>query len=423
RGALTRREARNIFEPLAEALATMHRVGVLHQDIKPDNVFLANLDPDGGVGTPRRILPVLLDLGVAAKDAELVLAGTPAYFAPEVAARFAGAPDPAPVGPKADVFSLALTLRHALDPDAADEFAGVAVDAFVELRATRAPRPPLRRDLRDLRGFFERCMHFSPDGRPTAEEFHRRLRVLTEPEERRARRIATMRWAVPTTIAMLALFVSIVYVLSREARIQRLEATEARARAEQARARAATVSADLTVQQARRRELEADVARLESEYQNNRMTREQLASRLAESEAQLEVLNEQKTQQTAKLHQQSDELRDLRDEHARVQTELAATTNRRDELASKLDRVTDQLSGERAKREEADNTASHLRDELRTSQAELDDTRKRANELETRVAVLRRLLGNNPAAGDSPLLDPGTRPTSETPPPPSAAEH
>ncbi|HEX4351281.1 MAG TPA: protein kinase [Polyangiales bacterium] len=420
RGALTRREARNIFEPLAEALATMHRVGVLHQDIKPDNVFLANLDPDGGAGTPRRILPVLLDLGVAAKDAELVLAGTPAYFAPEVAARFAGAPDPAPVGPKADVFSLALTLRHALDPDAADEFAGVAVDAFVELRATRAPRPPLRRDLRDLRGFFERCMHFSPDGRPTAEEFHRRLRVLTEPEERRARRIATMRWAVPTTIALLALFASIVYVLSREARIQRLEATEARARAEQLRARAATVSADLTVQQARRRELEADVARLESEYQNNRMTREQLASRLAESEAQLEVVNEQKTQQAVKIRQQSDELRDLRDEHARVQTELAATTNRRDELASKLDRVTEQLSGERAKREEADNTAGHLRDELRTSQAELDDTRKRANELETRVAVLRRLLGSN--APDSPLLDPSTHPASDAPPP-SAAEH
>jgi eukaryotic-like serine/threonine-protein kinase len=422
RGALTRREARNIFEPLAEALATMHRAGVLHQDIKPDNVFLANLDPDGATDNPQRILPVLLDLGVAAKDAELVLAGTPAYFAPEVAARFAGAPDPAPVGPKADVFSLALTLRHALDPDAADEFAGVAVDAFVALRATRAPRPPLRRDLRDLRGFFERCMHFSPDGRPTAEEFHRRLRALTEPEERRARRLSTMRWAVPTTIALLALFGSIVYVLSREARIQRLEATEARARAEQARARAATVSADLTVQQARRRELEADVARLEREYQNNRMTREQLASRLAETEGQLEVLTERQTLQGLRLRQQADELHDLRDEHTRVQAELSATTARRDELAAKLDRVTDQLSGERARREELDATATRLREELRTANAELDDTRKRASELDTRVTLLRRLLGPN-TQSDSLFAPPARTAAPESPPQPPAAQH
>ena len=90
RGALSRRQAREIFEPLAEALATMHRAGVRHQDVKPENVFLANLDPEerepaeGREGqapqTEGRILPVLLDLGVAAKDAELVLAGTPDVF-------------------------------------------------------------------------------------------------------------------------------------------------------------------------------------------------------------------------------------------------------------------------------------------------------------------------------------------------------
>jgi len=394
RGALSRREAREIFEPLAEALATMHRAGVLHQDIKPDNVFLANLDPDGSShDAPRRILPVLLDLGVAAKDAELVLAGTPAYFAPEVAARFAGAPDPAPVGPKADVFSLALTLRRALDPSAAEEFAGAAVDAFVEQRATRAPAPPARRDLRDLRGFFEAGLHFSPDGRPSAEEFRQRLAELTAPEEQHARRMSTMRWALPTAIALLALFGSIVFALSREASVQRIEAAEARARAEQARVRAASVSADLTVQQARRRELEADVARLELEYQSSKMTREQLASRLAEAEAQLEVLSEHKVQQTAKLKAQADELRELRDEHTRAQAELKSVTARRDELNARVERMGDQLSTERARRDELDGQAARLRDELRTAHAELEDARKRQNELETRLTILRRLLG------------------------------
>jgi len=424
RSPLGRAEAREIFEALAEALATMHRAGVLHQDIKPDNVFLANLDPEGGDhDAPHRILPVLLDLGVAAKDAELVLAGTPAYFAPEVAARFAGAPDPAPVGPKADVFSLALTLRHALDPQTADEFAGGAVDAFVQRRATRAPAPPTRRDLADLRGFFEACLNFSPDGRPFAEEFRQRLSDLTRRDEQRARRLATMRWALPTAFAVLAAFGSSVYVLSREASLQRNQATEARARAEQARRRAASVSADLTIQLSRRRELEADVARLESEYQNSRMTREEIASRLAEAEAQMDVLNEQKGAQAVRIRAQTDEIRELREEHARLQTENKATAARRDEIAAKLDRVTDQLNGERGRREEADSHSKRLREELQTAHAELDDARKQQSELETRIAILRKLLGPAAAIESQGVLAPRTTADNITPAPSTAPQH
>ena len=61
RKPLSRREARDIFEVLAEALAAMHRAGVRHQDIKPDNVFLASIGPDDQDAA--RLLPVLLDLG------------------------------------------------------------------------------------------------------------------------------------------------------------------------------------------------------------------------------------------------------------------------------------------------------------------------------------------------------------------------
>ena len=277
-----------------------------------------------------------------------------------------------------------------------DEIAGGAVDAFVQRRATRAPLPPSRADMADLRDFFEACLNFSPDGRPSADEFRQQLSALTRREEQRARRLATMRWALPTAVAVLAAFGSSVYVLSREAAIQRMEATEARARAEQARVRVASVSADLTVQQARRKELEADVARLESEYQSSKMTREEIASRLAETEAQLDVMNEQKGQQAAKMRAQTDEIRELRDEHLRLQNENKAATARRDEVATKLDRVTDQLNGERGKREEADSQAKRLREEVQTARAELDDSRKRQSELETRIAILRRLLG--PAA-------------------------
>jgi serine/threonine protein kinase len=404
RGPLTRREAREIFEPLTEALASMHRAGVRHQDVKPENVFLANITPDRDSSkTARRILPVLLDLGVAAKDAELVLAGTPAYFAPEVAARFAGAADPPPVGPKADVFSLALTLRRALDPDSAEDVVAGAVDAFVAFRAMRAPSPPRRRELRDLKPYFERWLNLSPDLRPNAEELHRELAVLTAPEERAARRLAVMRWVLPTTIAILALFTTVVYVLSREAALQRLEASQARENADRARAKAASISASLTEEETRRRELEQHVAQLEQQYQTSRLTREQLATRLAQTEAELAMVIDQRTAQDKKLRQQADEERELKRELKTLRTEFDATTEKLTALTGELERTNHALDGERTRRVEAETIAGQLREQLKSANAEVEQTRARMEDMERRVAELRGLL----------MGPPGTRPTRQ----------
>lgn len=275
RAPLSRRAAREIFEPLAEALATLHRAGVRHQDIKPDNIFLAQLDPDA-----ERRLPVLIDLGLAVKDVELVLAGTPTYLAPEVAARFAGLPDPAPVGPKADVFALALTLRQALDPSLPDEVLDEGVDAFVALRARVAPRPPTRRDLQDLRSHFDRWLNISPDVRPTAEEFRRELRVLTRADEERARRLKLARWLVPTTLAIIALFVATAMVLTREAELQRLQAHHERVRASQAQARALSMRSNLEEEKGRRR-------LVETEFRNTQLSYGELEQRLMRVEQEL----------------------------------------------------------------------------------------------------------------------------------------
>jgi serine/threonine protein kinase len=403
RGPLSRSEAREVFEPLAEALATMHRAGVLHQDIKPDNVFLADLDPNESLessasGPSRRILPVLLDLGVAAKDAESVLAGTPAYFAPEVAARFAGAADPAPVGPKADVFSLALTLHHALDPEPSDVAFGGSIDAFVAYRATHAPSPSKRGDLRSMRASFERWLHFSPDARPTAEELRRELAELTRPQEERSRRNALLRWAVPTALALSMVFGSVVYGLSREASQQRTEAQTARERAEQARQRAARASATLSEQQARRRELEATVARLEEEYQSSRMTREQLASRLAQAEAELAVLTERQTLQLVRTRQQENELRDLREQNERVAAEHASAIARREDLASRLDRVSRELDGERNQRERLEAQARDLGERLQGAISEAQVAQARLQALQAKRQVLLDVIDSSSSA-------------------------
>ena len=386
---LSRREAREIFEPLAEALATMHRAGVRHQDVKPENVFLASLDPDASERsadeTPARVLPVLLDLGVAAKDAELVLAGTPAYFAPEVAARFAGAHDPPPVGPKADVFSLALTLCHALDPSPSEYVAAGAVDAFVSYRATHAPKAPKRRDLRDLRPYFDRWLNFSPDMRPSAEEFRRELSALTRPEEKAARRWAIMRWALPTLITLAAVFGAVVFVLSREASLQRREAEHARERAHEERQKAASIYADLTVEEARRRELEKNVAQLEEEFQTSRMTREQLAARLAQAEAELALFADREKQLTQRIRQQTEETHAAQKATEQLATELRGLSTRNEELAGELER-------QRARRTESDGALSQLRDELKQKVEALEQTRVRIGELEERISTMRKEL-------------------------------
>jgi hypothetical protein len=275
RGPLSRRAAREIFEVLAEALATLHRAGVRHQDIKPDNIFLAQVDPDA-----ERRLPVLIDLGLAVKDAELVLAGTPTYLAPEVAARFAGVPDPAPIGPKADVFALALTLRQALDTSCVDDVMGEGVDAFVSARARVAPRAPARGDLQDLRGSFQRWLNISPDVRPTAEEFRRELRILTLKDERRARRLALARWLAPTALAIIALFATTAMVLTREAEVQRIEAHHERVRASQAQARATSMHTNLEEEKGKRRVVE-------NEFRNSRATCGELEQRLIRAEQEI----------------------------------------------------------------------------------------------------------------------------------------
>jgi hypothetical protein len=77
-GPLAGEDLRRFAAGLAEALAAVHRVGVLHRDVKPGNVLVEGR------------APVLIDFGLArvAEDPRLTatgwLLGTPGYLAPEV---------------------------------------------------------------------------------------------------------------------------------------------------------------------------------------------------------------------------------------------------------------------------------------------------------------------------------------------------
>jgi serine/threonine-protein kinase len=155
------------------AVAEAHRSGVLHRDIKPANIFLHRR---GGAEVPK-----ILDFGVAklVSDAAVVrnltldasLFGTPAYMAPE---RFRYEP----YGPASDVYSLGMTLYHALAGRLPFESGGDDPLAVVAGQAGEAP-PPLRSSNPAVGDALESAvlaaLSRDPKGRPTAEELERRL--------------------------------------------------------------------------------------------------------------------------------------------------------------------------------------------------------------------------------------------------------
>jgi serine/threonine protein kinase len=109
-GALTVDQATWIATELLGALVAAHRVGIVHRDVKPQNVFLAT-GPDG-----RRVVK-LLDFGIAkfletSSESALTstgkIIGSPLYMAPEQALATG------PIDGRVDVWSIGATLFEML---------------------------------------------------------------------------------------------------------------------------------------------------------------------------------------------------------------------------------------------------------------------------------------------------------------------
>ena len=131
RPAVGLEEGRNIAVKLARGVAALHRVGVVHRDIKPDNVIL---ESEGSLK--------LIDFGVVRVPGQEVsepgdIPGTPAYMAPEM---FDGEPG----NEATDIYALGVTIFRAF----AGEFPYGNVDATSPPRRDRpTPLSALRPDL------------------------------------------------------------------------------------------------------------------------------------------------------------------------------------------------------------------------------------------------------------------------------------
>ncbi len=409
RGPLSREEARRIFEPLARGLAALHAAGIRHQDVKPDNVLLARIR---GFGEDE-VLPVLIDLGVAATDSERLVAGTPFYFAPEVAARFAEGGKPSHVDGRADVFALALALCHALDPSTRPEVPPDQVDRFVAERARTRPPLPGGRALRDLRPHFARWMSLDPEERPDANTFAEELAVLTAPAERRERRRRVLRWLVPAALASTAVFAATVYALHTRAERQRLEA-------ERARVEQAALQQDLARARAQERRLARDVAEAKARYEQSKMSRAQLAERLAGTERELfsrsEALRRAEQREASlrdeleslhrRLEEKQNELEEARRAVRRQEEEIATRERLLRERSSELEELRGRLGAQAQELEAVRRRLEQARARLEAAEANVAAERARAETLSERLrqviaerdAARRRLEATAPAA-------------------------
>ncbi|HEY4779193.1 MAG TPA: serine/threonine-protein kinase [Solirubrobacterales bacterium] len=162
-GELSDREIGEIGADLCEALDHAHSRGVVHRDIKPQNVQVTEGDCEGESRAK------LMDFGVAhlADGASLTapgdVVGTLAYMAPEQAEGRAA-------GPEADVYSLALMLYECWSGENPHRRSSPAATA----RAIGARTRPLRRlrpDLpRELTAEIDACLAARPNHRSSLEQ-------------------------------------------------------------------------------------------------------------------------------------------------------------------------------------------------------------------------------------------------------------
>ncbi|MCD2192471.1 protein kinase [Actinomycetospora endophytica] len=159
-GPLDPRLVARIGRQVADALDAAHQAGIVHRDVKPGNVLI------GADGTVK-----ITDFGISRATGDLtltrtgMLAGTPAYLAPEVArgddSTFAS-----------DVFSLGATLYAAVEgvpPFGSDDNAL----ALLHNVAAGAVNPPVQAG--PLTALLMRLLRADPGERPTPAEARREL--------------------------------------------------------------------------------------------------------------------------------------------------------------------------------------------------------------------------------------------------------
>jgi TolB-like protein/Tfp pilus assembly protein PilF/predicted Ser/Thr protein kinase len=167
-GPLTAGAAVDYAGQIAEGLAEAHKLGVIHRDLKPQNIMVDE------AGTIK-----IMDFGIArslesaAMTGEGKVIGTPEYMSPEQA-------DGRPADRRSDIYALGMIFFEMLigkTPFAAESAARAALKQKTE--APPAPRELNSQIPAELSDIVLKCLAQDPDQRfQTAEEFLSELRKL-----------------------------------------------------------------------------------------------------------------------------------------------------------------------------------------------------------------------------------------------------
>lgn len=184
-------EALPVFKQVCAALGEAHRQGVVHRDVKPENIVLVER-------SGQKLFPIVVDFGIARlvqEDADLAritrsgtVCGSPSYMSPEQCTS-------SKVDHRSDMYSLGVVIYETLTgevPFLADELVKV-----MAMHLSEAPKPisAVRPDLQfpsALEAVVARALSKNPDDRfESMDEFGLALEEAAKTPERPRRQVAT----------------------------------------------------------------------------------------------------------------------------------------------------------------------------------------------------------------------------------------
>ena len=177
-GPLSESTAKTVLEQIASALAAAHKKGIVHRDLRPENVLVD--EETGRVMLSDFGLAAVLDSGATPKPRLTrtgQVLGQPRYASPEQLRGEA-------VTGESDVYSLGVVAYELLTREG--PYRASTTQEWMRAHLTGEPRPlsSLRRDVSlELEALLLKCLAREPAHRPRAEELVRRLQSPREGTE------------------------------------------------------------------------------------------------------------------------------------------------------------------------------------------------------------------------------------------------